>query len=695
MRKWIRIRQLTLVLLSVICSEILLPVGGLMVSAAANQLAPERPEVLAAATIPAATLSDAEPPETLLPEATLPDAMVPDIILPETITPGAAIPVATGADAAMPAEPPADSDHLLSEKSPDVRMVKPATPSDADWVEAATFEEMESAMSSSRKIRLVDDIIISGFHYIISSMTEPTYIDTAGHTIYVEGIVTVYGTVVSGRNREGLFYVRKGGLLGMYGTTLQPEGGYAFWQEEGSGLIHDTWISSDETMEIPCSFDGRLHYAGSPAAWYPEGGFDWWSGDQDARPDPYYLFEAGTPYDSEVLPKEAAGYWCLEGKLHSGRLPVEWNEEECREELEKRERTLLTGSYGAGMVTLHTSVPKLLTVFQKEEAGVWLTCEYWEHPNIPRVFLDFLPARPDSDPEDFMLEVSVDGTEWELLESVRCNGPDSDGVYTYNRYFNVWSGESVPQYFCIRVQGHETEFYSDVVMITEEYSFARGDIDGTRGGGTEIGDTERPSVGDTADKPNAPLPGDSNGTSDSSLPGDSNGTSDSSKPGDSNGTSDSSKPEYPAGPPAVSSQGGAAGGNEGLAPGGSTETPNVRPQENFNEKTSGLLQENVSVNSSGLRQEDTGGNSSSQRQEDHMENPDDLSDGNSSKDLIPVKLNEPTADRDAVKEAAAFPAAGRMVQLLTGWAATAGIVGLTIWLPAGGRKKKGFPPSKE
>lgn len=350
--------------------------------------------------------------------------------------------------------------------------------------EAASFEALAALLEECgfRKtgglIRATADLTVpAGTKYLIrpsNPESAPLTVDLGGHTLAVEGDLTVHsGVELTGAGGEtGLVRVRPGGRAAIASAvrfTVTEEGGYALWQEEGSIL---SW-------EPEAAGGVKVHFAQRPVALphaaLSSGGFT-----------PVALVRDGQTLE-DALPAADGVQLYRDGAADmDAQIPVTWEPEPYRAQLDGRERVLLTGSYPDADAF---QAPVCLVTFQNGNPATVLNCYGAEGRGILSATVQLALARPEL---GCRFEWSRDGRTW--LPAGAEETPEEGGFPVFHVTFSQEEPPAYPYYLAAVVEDQEGVVgYSDVVVI--ERADAGCGSGGNRGGGTDI-----------TDPPGAPAP---------------------------------------------------------------------------------------------------------------------------------------------------------------------------------------------
>lgn len=457
-----------------------------------GNMVPEESAAVPENTIPEESTSV---PENTVPEdsVAVPENTVPEetTAVPENTVPGESTSVPENT---VPGDSTAVSENNISEEISAVSgntILKDAlsvsynsiSAEAADWIEIADFKELRRIINSSirpqtRHVRLTSDITITGTdadtYYIISPPAAPIYIDTGEYTIYVEGQLVVMGSVsVFGKGGDGgLIHINKGGYATFEGGSLRADQGYALWQEDGAFFTASD-LDDKSYAFVPYSCEGECRYPDKPVVWD--------SYEKDREETAYRIIPTEIAFDPEVLPAEFYSTWCDKGKKYKGKLPVFWEvDENTQASLKERKRTLINGNYGPDYDMGRR--PECMALFQNKNAAVIINGMLTVYsPSQSVMEIRFALENPKEEDGSFYVEFSRDGKQWQRSEQ---------GKYRLKNgitfFYENYEDRNPAVYYCVCVQKDGRNYYSDIVMISEDNTLVIGDIHGGRGGGTPI-----------------------------------------------------------------------------------------------------------------------------------------------------------------------------------------------------------------
>lgn len=376
---------------------------------------------------------------------------------------------------------------LVYQGGPDT---EPATPASDKITSFAGLKEwLKSNRKTGGKAVLQNDLVVSREeNYTFSGwLNDPMmYVDAGEHTIYVEGALELnpYITVLGEGGENGIFHVKRDGILRLYDTSgqgllaVRSRNGYALYQEEGS-------ILDIGTEEI----HGEIRFAEKPVVW-PSYNYSLTTDNinpililpWEAQPDPSQFPETSPGYLSEN------GIFYYNDELELG---VTWDLDRFAEELESRTRFVLTGAYTDSNVECFRGPPSLQVVFQRENHPVFLKClsSLNEQRKILTVNLYFMANQADV---DYAMEYSWDNKNW-IVDEEEPDWDPQDGVGYIWQTFEYEDEGSPPRYFSISATDQNgNTVYSDTVTLDEH-----GGISGLDNGGGRNGETSPEEPGDT------------------------------------------------------------------------------------------------------------------------------------------------------------------------------------------------------
>lgn len=293
----------------------------------------------------------------------------------------------------------------------------------------------------------------------------PLAVDLGEHMLLVEGGLTVHsGVEFTGAGGEtGLVRVRTGGHAGFASSTrftVTAEGSYALWQEE-DGIL--------ECEPLPGAA-GNIHFAQRPVA-APH------SAVSSALFTPVAQVRDGQPL-ADALPVTDSVRLYRDGAVDmDAQIPVAWDLEPYRAQLDGRERVLITGGYPDADAF---QAPVCLVTFQNGNPATILNCSGAEGLPRPSAMVQLALARPEL---GCRFEWSQDGQT--RLPAGAEESPAEGGFPVFCVTFLQKEPPAYPYYLSAVVEDPEVGVgYSDMVVI--EAADTQCGSDGNRGGGTDI-----------------------------------------------------------------------------------------------------------------------------------------------------------------------------------------------------------------
>lgn len=365
--------------------------------------------------------------------------------------------------------------------------------------EAGDFEEMMDWLGRHSRIggslRLTADVTAEGYSSVGGRRfgSPKITVDTGEYSIIVRGELDLEDPNVEfagDGGEDGIFHVEAGGILWINDSAgISAREGYAVYQEEGAFFA---------CGEKKAPVRGEVHTAEDPAALANIG----------AVLGRYILVEPeedGPQKVLEELPEREDATVCSDGKfldIPQG-LEVDWDLDAVREALDNRERTVIYGEFlpfapdGGGIDggkeenRVYTLTRPFYTVAFRDYPAAFLSVET-VRDHSGRVRVRGLHTLPGYACTVTPLLSRDEGETWEALEDEK-TGYDPDETEGMLALVLEDTGSLS---LCLEIRREEeaegnaagsVAGYSDVLQWNgEELSHGR-DIEGNRGGGTEIG----------------------------------------------------------------------------------------------------------------------------------------------------------------------------------------------------------------
>lgn len=344
-------------------------------------------------------------------------------------------------------------------------------------------EWLEEHKSSGGTAVLGSDITIpagESYEYINSVYRKELTIDTAGHTIYVEGRLSLWPFLRvegDGGARE-LFHVCPGGELNLISISVDAgESGTAVVQDNRAFFV----CGSEKGLGLPAfSCTGRIvspdKITAGAAFWY------------DYEKIPMVRIQENASFTEEMLPDTVDARVNREFGDNSESLAVAWNEESFPE---SQKRTIISGSFPDGYAPFSGYEPRCLVIWEAADAPFFLNA-YVESYGGQYILHMYAETYVEG---TVYIEYSSDGELWNQA------GEDNGGeVFTVTEGGSMnWilhfseneAGTGLPSYFrMIQILPDGTEVCSEILEITKDNLFVAPDIDGGRGGETSPSEGE-------------------------------------------------------------------------------------------------------------------------------------------------------------------------------------------------------------
>lgn len=184
-------------------------------------------------------------------------------------------------------------------------------------------------------------------------------VETCGHTIRVEGYLSLWPFLTVRGSGAELFRVCAGGDLRMVSIALDAgEDGTAVIQDEGAFLT----LGSEEDMGLPAfSCTGRIvtpQTVTAAASW-----------SYDCAHLPVVHVPDGADFSAGMLPGGVSAFVNRDSAEFEETVPVVWDETTFPAE---PERTLVTGAFAQGYTAFADDTPRCLVVWESDEGPFFL-----------------------------------------------------------------------------------------------------------------------------------------------------------------------------------------------------------------------------------------------------------------------------------------------------------------------------------
>ena len=352
----------------------------------------------------------------------------------------------------------------------------------------SSFDEFTSSlnqmMSTGGTIVLDSDITVpasESFTYVNGRYRKEVFIETRGHTIYIEGSLVLWPflTISGNDGQKELFHVYPGGELRLVSICIDAgESGTAIVQEEGSFLMY----GSEEDMGLPeFSCTGAIQSATTMTA------AAYWR--YNCEELPIVRVPDGQDFTADMLPDKVLSVVNRDHEEYEEEAPVIWDDTTFPE---KSERTLVQGSFADGYSQYGDYMPVCLVVWESDTCPFFLNVYleaatqwydtvfmYGEAPQSGTVYVQ--SSDTGEDWED------IDGTDGYAPVEVEQNGSFS-WLLSYDK--TELNGER-PKYYRLRqVLDDGTELHSEILGLSDQFIFTGADIEGGRGGETSPNEGE-------------------------------------------------------------------------------------------------------------------------------------------------------------------------------------------------------------
>lgn len=349
-----------------------------------------------------------------------------------------------------------------------------------------TFDSLRQWLEENKRVGgtvvLGNDITVppgESYDYLNAVYRKELTINTAGHTIYVEGYLSLwpYLRIEGDGSGKELIHIRPGGELSMTGITVDAgEHGTAVVQDEGAFLIY----GSEEGMDLPSfSCTGSIVSPEKISAGAMAG--------YDRGQIPVIRLKQGEMFNEDILPDSVQARVNREHSDMTEDIPVRWEIPP-----NQQERMIISGSFTEPYILFRDYEPVCLVVWESEEVPFFLNAyaERSEWFLIVHIYAGtFLEGST-------YIQYSSDGENW--AEPAETDGGGSiqtaadGGDLAWHLILEKdTETDKVPIYFrMVQTSADKTETYSEVIELTGDDLFAASDIDGGRGGETSPSEGE-------------------------------------------------------------------------------------------------------------------------------------------------------------------------------------------------------------
>lgn len=376
--------------------------------------------------------------------------------------------------------------------------------------EVSSFEELCSSLeqmkSTGGTIVLTQDITVpaeESFIYNNGRYRNEVIIETAGHTIYVEGYLELWPflTIRGNGDQNELINVRPKGELWLTSICLDAgENGVAVIQQEGAFLMY----GSEESMGLPpFTWVGQIICPKTITA------AAYWS--YNCEELPVVIVPDGGDFTSDMLPSKVMASVNRDHQMYEEELPVIWDETTFPTE---RERTIVEGRFGDGYSQYEEHMPRCLVVFESDAEPFFLNA-YMK--SVTRWYDMVFMYGKSLMPGTVYIQSSDDGQIWSDIAGTDGYMPvETEGNESFSWILSYDQSENAQQrpryYRMVQISDDGTMLCSEVLELSDDLIFASADIEGGRGGETSPDEGEDQLLGGS----NEPV--DDNGVSSSGSP---------------------------------------------------------------------------------------------------------------------------------------------------------------------------------
>ena len=355
-------------------------------------------------------------------------------------------------------------------------------------VEVSSFDEFTSSLnqiqSTGGTIVLTQDITVpaeESYTYNNGRYRKEVVIETGGHTIYVEGYLTLWPflTIHGDGSQKELLHVYPGGELHLVSIYLDAgENGIAIVQEEGSFLTY----ASEEGMGLPAfSCTGEIISSQTMTA------AAYWR--YNCEKLPIIRVPAGADFTADMLPNKVLSLVNRDHQEYEEEVPVFWDETTFPTE---HKRTLVQGAFADGYSQYKDYVPQCLVIWESDTSPFFLNVYL---KSVTQWYDMVFMYGESPQPGTIYIQSSDDGETWMEITGTDGYTPvaaeKNDSFIWMLSYDRLNSTEKRPQYYrLLQILDNGTELYSDALELSDNFIFTAADIEGGRGGETSPNEGE-------------------------------------------------------------------------------------------------------------------------------------------------------------------------------------------------------------
>ena len=340
------------------------------------------------------------------------------------------------------------------------------------------IEWLDNNKTVGGTLYLTQDIVIDrNMDYlggIFHTQMKPVTIVTGPYSLYIQAEVCMdicYMLTIQGEGgSKGVIQVAPGGYLSISMLTIKAEDGFAVVQADGGAL-------SMGTDDHAPNMEGAVHFSQTPVL-------------RDFTTNiPVVVMNREDGYQDNMLPVDGRVLVNYMGEDILITQEVRWKPEDVMESLDNKERTFVQGNYCG--VLKDEALPEIdisqcadqtslqaLVVFAENDIA-FLECSWMAFSwGGYQVLLECMYPQGAS---KLMLYSSRDAGETWILEE------EEDSLEGYDSHTFVLNIEDWNPYaykYCVEYQGKIYD--SDAIILTENERVKSLEIEGNRGGGTEI-----------------------------------------------------------------------------------------------------------------------------------------------------------------------------------------------------------------
>ncbi len=369
----------------------------------------------------------------------------------------------------------------------------PAAPVRArETVQVSDFAQLTDALerlkSTGGAILLTQDVTVpsdASYTYINAAYRKQITLDTGGHTIVVEGSLTLwpYLSIRADDADAALMRVRSGGQLRLVSVALDAgEDGVAIVREPGSILT----CGSETSLGLPAfSCVGRVEGGERVTA------AAYWRNAPETLP--VVCVQPGAAFDADMLPASVRAFVNRDYAELEEDVSVLWDASTFPL---YRQRTLVRGTFASGYDQYAGDAPCCLVVFASDTAPFFL--DAYLEAITPQFEMAFLHGEAPQ-AGTVRLQGSQDGETWRDIDGTEGYAPvtvEKDGGFSWVLTYDgsEEAQKTRPRYYrLVHTAQDGAVSIGDALELGEDFIFTAADIEGGRGGETGFGTPPSPS----------------------------------------------------------------------------------------------------------------------------------------------------------------------------------------------------------